>query len=113
MTMTPKQALAWIEKHDAHVARNRTATLGPRWICYFGDVAARGGDTFVEAVEKARDAITKQFVVQSSNDDSGESPVFPPLPSGRARARGEVARRRSWHPHSVHVIVRIVRKVRR
>jgi hypothetical protein len=106
--MTPKQALAWIEKHKC-VA---WADCGG-WSVRDARLNWHNGATLVEAVEKARDAITKRFVVQSSNDDSGESPVFPPLPSGRARARGEVARRRSWHPDSVHVVVRIVRKVRR
>lgn len=110
--MTPKQALAWLEKHGAMVSRG-FAPL-PIWCVSLSQGNSRvHATTLVEAVEKARDAITKRFVVQSSNDDSGESSAFDATPVGDERAHAEARRRRLMYPNSAHVVVRIVRKVKR
>lgn len=61
--MNARQALAWVEKHEAVVVRGATE---PRtWLVSLLHGNFKGsGTTLVEAVEKARGAITKRFDVR-------------------------------------------------
>lgn len=100
--MSTKQALAWAAKYNAEVTRHLNGTYEHSWCVRLRDGTLEGGATLVEAVEKARDAITVGWRVDTLQ-----------LHGDRRFAKSQEQEARDCAEGQDEVLVRIVKRVKR